>query len=115
MGSSGNNKYAHTLCSHTVSGSKSRGELFVLRFRLFQLLKLFLINFYNVQEVTMDGEEKPFYESDHKSDSDEDNKKKSSDRTPPRPQMDSDHKLLLKNSKPLLQSRNSAVSSTDLN
>lgn len=62
-----------------------------------------------LQEDLKDGIDKPFYESDNSQSKDEEdtkNDKKSY-------VMDPDHRLLLRNCKPLLQSRNSAVSSLD--
>jgi len=51
----------------------------------------------------MEAEEKPFYEDDH-----EEEKEMNGDQR--QTSMDPDHRLLLKNAKPLLQSRNAAVS-----
>ena len=59
--------------------------------------------------MTIEGEEKPFYDDDHKNESDDSGKRSNHEKGPPKPQMDPDHKLLLKSAKPLLQSRNSAV------
>ena len=50
-------------------------------------------------------EVKNFYDSDEDNDSDDDNKTSNKKSTT----MDSDHRLLLKSAKPLLQSRNAAV------
>lgn len=61
------------------------------------------VNF-NLQDSSKDGEEKPFYESDNSQSKDEDDTKNKKSYV-----MDPDHRLLLRNCKPLLQSRNSAV------
>lgn len=58
--------------------------------------------------MTIEEVEKPFYEEDEKSDESEEEKQE--DKAPPKPSMDPDHRLLLKNARPLLQSRNAAVS-----
>lgn len=60
-----------------------------------------------LQDLTIDGEERPFYEDDENSDSEVE---KDKEKPKPKAAMDPDHRLLLKNSKPLLQSRNAAVS-----
>lgn len=59
--------------------------------------------------MAVDAEEKPFYEDEDGNESDDSEKKKKKEKSPSKPQMDPDHRLLLKNSKPLLQSRNAAV------
>lgn len=52
----------------------------------------------------MDGEEKPFYEDDE-----EDKEEEKEKEVEKKAEMDPDHRLLLKNSRPLLQSRSPSV------
>ncbi|KAK4311786.1 hypothetical protein Pmani_016742 [Petrolisthes manimaculis] len=56
--------------------------------------------------VDVNEKEKPFYEDEEEEEEDEDNEETLSKRSKP---MDPDHRLLLRNAKPLLQSRNAAV------
>jgi len=61
----------------------------------------------NIGDLSMDGEEKPFYD-DEENGEEEDKKEEKAEK---RAEMDSDHRLLLKNTRPLLQSRSPSVSS----
>ena len=75
--------------------------------------------------MTIDGEEKPFYDDEEKEHSDdEDNqtnetaeakekRKIEQEAIKNKPQMDPDHRLLLKNCRPLLQSRSASVSTAN--
>lgn len=63
--------------------------------------------------VVQDFKEEAFYpESESEESSSEDSENEKKKKKKPVYTMDSDHRLLLKNAKPLLQSRNSAVSYT---
>ena len=53
---------------------------------------------------------KPFYEDEENEDESDEEVKAKQQEAKNKPQMDPDHALLLKNSRPLLQSRNASVS-----
>ena len=62
------------------------------------------------KDTSIDGEEKPFYEEEENEEDESDEEVKAKkDEAKNKPQMDPDHALLLKNSRPLLQSRNASV------
>lgn len=70
-----------------------------------QMLHIDSLCFFHWQDATLENEDKAFYDS-------EDSEKSSSDKAAPQKKvyvMDADHRLLLRASKPLLNSRNSAV------
>lgn len=62
------------------------------------------------KDTSIDGEVKPFYEDEENEDESDEEVKAKQQEAKNKPQMDPDHALLLKNSRPLLQSRNASVS-----
>lgn len=94
MGTGGHCQYAYKICQDAVRQSKCRRNNFANSNKCNPSLNLHAF----IQSLEED-ESRPFYDSD----SDTSNSKK------PKFSLDPDHRLLLRNTKPLLQSRNASV------